>query len=176
MSKNFRENENEGELEDRLEKYLSEWFDVERQVKSESGKSRIDMVVVHKSDKEKMYPFGIEVKVDRKKRGKDIALWFIQAVRYTKEKFKGYGKCIILTCPPISGHYLDEGPYVNNHGGCHPHNNVSTFLGHFGIGEVQKYEWYGKAGYLFAYNSFTFWRSNDDRLNINMINKRWKKE
>jgi len=170
------ENIEEPDLEDMLEKCLSRWFNVERQVWSENKKSRIDIVAVHKSDFFKEYPFGIEVKDTKKKRGLDVALWFLQALRYKKENFSGYGKCIILICPPISGHYFDEGPYVNSHGGCAPHNNVSTFLGHFGIGELQKYNHYGKEGLLFAYNSSTLWRSHDDNLNVKMIGERWKKE
>ena len=176
MSVNFKENIEEAELEDKLEKFLSKWFNVERQVWSESGNSRIDIVAVHKSDIKKEYPFGIEVKDTKKKRGLDIALWFLQSIRYTKENFLGYGKCIILICPPISGHYFVEGSYVNNHNGCHPHKNVSTFLGHFGIGEVQKCSRYKLKRVIFAYNSSIFWSSGCDRLNINMIEKRWKKK
>ena len=179
MSEIIGVNEDEGELEDKLEKYLLKYFHIERQVWSESENSRIDIVAVHRSDFLKEYPFGIEVKVDKKKKGHAIGEWLEQAKRYTKEKFKGYGKCIILTCPPLAWYYLREGVYMNQHKQGDHHDNVSTFLGYYGIGEVKKYIHETRTvfrGLRFTYNGAELWREHDDKLNKNMINKRWKKE
>ena len=175
---NLVESLNEDELQRKIKDYLSTWFDVEREVRSTKRK-RIDLVCVHKSDKEKKYPFGIEVKVDKKKRGKDIANWFKQACYYTREDFVGYGRCIIITAPPVSGYYLEEGLRMNKHelGGRlgHCHHNVSTFLGQFGIGEMQRCNSWQGTGYVFAYNGSVFWNSLTDNLNVNMIEKLWVK-
>jgi len=135
-------NVDEKELQLKMENYLSRYFHIESEVKSTDWKGRIDLIVIHKTDISRKYPIGIEIKVNAKKTGKDIAAWLRQANGYANMNFIGYGKCLIVTCPQISGLYMREGELMHQHEndeGCPADHNVSTFVGHFGIGEVQKY-------------------------------------
>ena len=75
----------EQEIEDGIVEYFSKWFDVHFQVKSLSGKSRIDVIMYHNSDIAREYPIGIEIKKTQKKRGTMIGDWCVQARRYTNE-------------------------------------------------------------------------------------------
>jgi len=74
----------EDKLQENISKYMSTWFNVTREVKSNDGKCRIDIIMIHKSDIYKKYPIGIEVKLVEKKQGKDLAKWLKQAYKYTQ--------------------------------------------------------------------------------------------
>lgn len=160
----------EPELQIKMEKYLSKYFGVYPQVWSTDGTSRIDIVVIHKSDDIKKYPIGIEIKTVSKKRGKDLADWLKQATRYTTKDFIGFGKCLIITCPQVSGYYLREGEYMHQHEtneGYGQANNVSTFLGQFSIGEFQKYFKNNKPYYRIVFSGQVIWESRYDSFRIN---------
>lgn len=158
-------NVDEKELQIKMQTFLSRYFLIELEVKSTDGKRRIDMVIVHKSDLQKAYPIGIEVKINEKKTGKDIAAWLKQANDYSFKKFIGYGQCLIVTCPQISGLYLREGELMHQHEtdeGCKPDHNVSTFIGHFNIGEVQKYFRNGRGFLCIVFKSRIIWEQHND--------------
>ena len=53
----------EKELQERIAIYLSRYFKVEKEVWSEDRKSRIDIVMIHKTDITKQYPIGIEIRL-----------------------------------------------------------------------------------------------------------------
>ena len=162
---------NEKILQEKLTDFMNTYFYVNREVSSTDGKSRIDLMLVHKSDKERMYPVGIEIKVTGKKRGKDLANWIKQAHRYSESEFVGYGKCMIIAYPQISGLYLREGVEMCNHESINDfgkHNNVGTFIGQFKIGELQKYkDWNNRYLCRIVYCGSTIWDMSDNVLRIN---------
>lgn len=157
----------EKELQEKVATFLSRYFNVELEVWSSDHTSRIDIVLVHKSDILKEYPIGIEVKQDNKKTGSLLGQWLHQANRYTEKTFNGYGRLMILTYPQISGKCLAEGMLM------HPHNvfesgdfacqhNVNTFLGQFQIGELQRYRHNEKEYLRIVFNSRLVWDHRRD--------------
>lgn len=131
----------EAELQASMALYFSRYFIVFSEVWDVTHKFRIDLVIIHKSDMTRKYPIGVEIKVDAKKTGKDLAAWLKQAMNYSEQNFEGFGKCLIVTCPQISLLYFREGDKLTKHdetGGIPFHNNVCTFIGQFNVGEVQK--------------------------------------
>ena len=158
----------EKELQDKMAVYLSTWFIVEKEICSLDSKSRIDLVMIHKSDISKEYPIGIEIKIDAKKTGSTLGQWLHQARIYANKDFQKYGKLMVCTYPQISGRCLEEGELMSKHDiwgsgflGCH--HNVNTFLAQFGIGELQKYKYHDGKKYLrITYNSKLVW---DHRTN-----------
>ncbi|CAB5216917.1 hypothetical protein UFOVP198_23 [uncultured Caudovirales phage] len=166
----------EQEIEDGIVEYFSKWFDVHFQVKSLSGKSRIDVIMYHNSDIARDYPIGIEIKKTQKKRGTMIGDWCVQARRYTNELFHEK-KATIFIYPQITGDYLKEGDFVSQHdhlsGGFYAaHNNVNPFLYKcFEIGELQKYG-IKRNKVRLAINSYVIWESeNPNFLDIVRLNK-----
>lgn len=170
-------NKNEFELQDKLEKYFSKNFHVFREVWSTDNKKRIDIILIHKSDMKKEYPFGIEVKIDDKKSGKQIALWLKQAVTYSQKTFKNFGKCHILTAPQLSYDYFTEGTKMTKHeySTMPQHSNINTFLGQFNIGEVMKLERWNKVKrkkeltICFVFSGNIVYEFNNDFLDTNKI-------
>lgn len=130
----------EKELQYKTGGYFAKNFNIEYEVWSEDMKSRIDIVLVHKTDIKKTYPFGIELKKADMKKGKNIADWIKQGQIYSKKDFKGYGRLIVLLAPQLSYEYLKEGNKVHSHelDNLKQHCNVNTMLGQFGIGEIMK--------------------------------------
>jgi len=178
---------NEDTLQSRIAKFLSRWFKVEREVESIDNKSRIDIVIIHHTDVEQKYPIGIEVKLAEKKRGMDLAKWLKQAIRYTRSKFKGYGKVMVITAPQITGYYLNEGINMHQHDPFGEStlslgNNVHTFIGGFDIGELQKYERVDyktnatKKYFRIVYKSSLIWDSRTDDFRTNNIERLWQAE
>lgn len=172
-------NKNEKELQNKLETYFSKNFNVSSEVWSEDNKFRIDIILIHKSDTKKDFPFGIEVKIDNKKTGKQIALWLKQAVNYSKQKFKGVGQCIILTAPQLSYDYFTEGSKISKHENSTmpQHSNINTFLGQFNIGEVMKLERWNNSTHkkemtiCFVFSGQVIYEFNNDFLDINKLKK-----
>jgi hypothetical protein len=155
----------ESDLKIKMINYLTPFFLVEQEVWSTDNKKRIDLVIVHKSDLNKKYPIGIEIKKDDKKRGKQLALWLKQASVYSEKEFKGYGKCLITTCPQVSGFYLREGEFMNQHefeNGVSQDNNIATFLSEFNIGEFQKYTRNSVTLYRIAYKGQIIWDRHEN--------------
>lgn len=131
--------EDEAVMQLRTGKWFSKFFTVWYEVWDIIHKYRIDLIIIHKSDMDRKYPIGIEVKLTGKKRGKDLAMWLKQASNYADQNFIGFGKCLIATCPQISDFYLREGDRMSKHEGQTMYaNNVGTFIGQFNVGEVQK--------------------------------------
>jgi len=132
----------EAELQAKLSGYLSRYFYVEREVWSVDHKKRIDIAMFHKTDIEKEYPIGIEIKTFDKKTGSDAGKWMHQAQFYSELLFIDYGKMLIIVAPQFSENVFSEGKLMHKHifsGDPSPDHNVSTFLGQFHLGEFQRY-------------------------------------
>jgi len=156
-------------LHEKMIKFLKKYFYVFSEVCSDDMTSRIDLVLIHHSDKEKKYPIGMEIKVKAKKTGRLLADWLKQAERYSTKSFRGFGKCLIITCPQISGYYLREGLEMHDHeieGDFGEANNAGTFLGQFKIGEFQKFLWHEKTKYRIVYKGLTIWNMKDNILRM----------
>lgn len=170
-------NVNEKELQLKMASFLSKYFNITLEVWSVCGTKRIDMILVHKSDIDKKYPIGIEIKIDDKKKGKELADWIRQASMYSKLKFTGVGKCLIVTYPQVSGIYLNEGSLMNQHidefGCCKKDHNIATFLSSFGIGEMQRYKFEDHKSHQYkeyiriVYLGQIIWDLKDDELRTN---------
>ncbi len=162
--------DSEKELHTKMITFLKRYFYVYSEVWSDDKTSRIDLIISHHSDKEKKYPIGIEIKKKAKKKGKDLAEWLKQSARYSEKTFKGFGKCLIITCPQISGNYLKEGVEMHQHedeSGCRPDHNASTFLGQFKIGEFQKYVGQFDKKYMrIVYKGSVIWDMKDNILRM----------
>jgi hypothetical protein len=160
----------EPELVVNMTKYLSKFFTVTSEVWSTDGKRRIDMIIIHHSDIQKKYPIGLELKSIDKKRGKNLAEWLKQAHDYSLKEFRGFGKCLIITCPQVSGYFLNEGDLMNKHEPgtqfCQA-NNVSTFLSQFGVGEFQKYIENDKPYFQIVFSGQIIWSSKRNDLRAN---------
>lgn len=142
------ERQTESEFEGKIALYLKKHFEVNRQVKSECGKGRVDIVIKHSGG---VY-FGIEVKKHNSKRGDEIGQFVKQAMRYSEYRFEVepnvFKKIPILICPPLSYEYflLNEGEqdilgvtwHKDRHGKFNPHHTFNGFLGSLGIGELRK--------------------------------------
>lgn len=152
----------ESDLQDRLINYFSKWFHVEFEITSTCSTRRIDILMFHHCDNDKLYPIGIEIKKTDVKRGGEIAGWCLQAKAYTQLSFKGFTPTVFIY-PQISGWYLDEGERVSKHnvelsGSAGSHNNVNSFLyKSFGFGELQRYN-AGKYCRL-VINTYIIWDS-----------------
>lgn len=128
---------------------LSPYFNIQREIWSKSGKSRIDLVIEDKKQKD-VY-FGIEAKRMDKRRGEMIGSHIEQCVRYSKEYFevkpKVFVKIPIVICPPLSFYYLclneqeveiDGKTYIlDRHDKYFEHHTVNGILGVFNIGELK---------------------------------------
>lgn len=165
----------EADLHDRLSKYFSNWFDVQFEITSDCRKRRIDILMFHHSDNEKLYPIGIELKKTGVKRGGDIAKWCMQAKDYTTLSFKGF-KPTVFIAPQISGWYLDEGERISKHdvelsGYMGSHNNVNSFLYQsFGFGELQKYYYKNIGCMRLVINTFIIWDCKEpSKLNYSKL-------
>jgi hypothetical protein len=177
----------EKDLQERMANWFSRYFHVQREVlgyhkgeDNDKERKYIDLVLVHKSDdpKNPRFPFGIEVKLGNKKKGKDLAKWLLQAIAYRMTTFTGYHqKLMVMTFPQLSGEYLEEGANMSKHNvkGYHfeaAHHNVGTFLGGLGIGEVQKYIGPDdKVHIRFVFSGGVLWDSRFDDLNMKNIYK-----
>lgn len=107
---------NEADLQNQLVNYLSQWFDVEKELFTKTNNKRgfIDILMWHTSDKEKQYPIGIEVKLPDEKSGSALGKWLLQSQRYSLSEFKTQIPLVIIY-PQISGLYFEEGINVSKH-------------------------------------------------------------
>lgn len=134
----------EKELQESIGKYLSRFFKVEYEVWSIDRRKRIDIAMIHKTDIERKYPIGIEIKTFDKKTGSDAGKWLFQAQTYSDLSFSGYGKMFIIIAPQFSENVFSEGVLMHKHifdGSAGQDHNVTTFLGQFNIGEFQRYNY-----------------------------------
>jgi len=166
----------ESEIQKMVSDTLSKYFHVRREVLSEDGSSRIDVIAVHKSDNNGNFPIGIEIKAVGKKRGVEIGDWINQAYKYSQLPFRGFGKVAVFLFPQISGLYLEEGSEVSRHnltgrqiweGG---HHNVATMLSSFDLGELQFYKtWKGKWRLRLVYAAKRIWEQHNDIFQPNNL-------
>ena len=162
----------EFDIQKRMFIYLQRYFKPKIEVWSTDRKKRIDIAMIHKSDIEKKFPIGIEIKINEKKSGKDLSLWLKQAIEYTQKEFIGYGKLMVITYPQISGLYLNEGLSMHIHIVTDPddfacQNNVNTFLGQSKIGEFQKYRRDNKEFCRIVFKGALIWDEFKDQFRIN---------
>ena len=158
----------EREIQHALNKRMSRYFEVFEEVCSNDKKSRIDIVMIHKTDIGRECPIGIEVKTGAKKTGNKIGAWLKQSSTYSEKDFINYGKLMICTYPQITGIYLREGTEMSQHdpeGSPNEslQNNVNTFLGSFKIGELQYYYRDSMKYYRIVFNGKLIW---DEYRNI----------
>jgi len=161
----------EKRIKNGLKNKMMEYFHIDEEVTSDCGEGRIDLIMVHKSDIDFKYPFGIEIKKIGNKKGCEIGRWFKQIIRYQEYTFGSHGKIIPFVFPQMSFFYFEEGDFVSKHDvfrhdylGCH--HNFSTFLGANGIGELQVYDYRGEKYYRLVYSSKKLWDSRSDELNV----------
>ncbi len=83
----------EKELQQRIYLFLLRYFHVEKEVWSTNYIRRIDIAMIHKSDYERKYPIGIEIKTFDKKTGSDAGKWLSQSRTYSELEFVGWAKC-----------------------------------------------------------------------------------
>lgn len=174
----------EFDFQQKMIKYFEKYFNIYPEVWDVNMTKRIDLVLIHKSDKDKKFPFGIELKKHEKKRGKDVANWLKQASNYNDLDFKTFGKLLILVAPQISINYLREGIEMTNHENkeFEQHNNVNTFLAQFGIGEVMKITRHNnlknifEKSLCFVFNSKILYEYCNDDLKIGNLISLWKQK
>lgn len=162
----------EKEIENKTILWLqSHNFLVYPQAWDSTHKFRIDIICRHVDCNRY---FGIEIKLNEKKRGKDLANWIKQASNYHNCNWGEFGKLIIFAAPQISIDYLREGVKMSQHEECRHlinHNNVSTFLGQFGIGEILRYRDEKISTLLFSHTSFILYDGRTRTINKNLIEK-----
>lgn len=135
-------------LKDKIEKYLSKYFKVYREVRSNDNKDIIDIIVKDKLNN----IFGIEVKQLNIQRPNNFIKYIQQCQRYTKAEFKNFGNIKILMCPGISETSKDIFPESRT---IRPeenyHSKWNSVLWHLlgNIGEVRRV----KNGVLFMFNN-----------------------
>lgn len=159
----FRKNvEAEAIVEEMLIKYFEQWFTVYKQVYSDCGKNRCDILMYHKGEFAEQRPLIIEIKKDSVKQGSPLGEWCNQANRYSKVLFHGK-KPLLFIFPQISGIYFEEGCQVSPHSVIdEDHHNINSFLyGAFCIGEVRRMKHHEKPVYQLIVNTKTLWTSND---------------
>ena len=161
----------EKEFVDKLELVFNKYFTVNREVRSKSGKDRIDIIVITDNGE----AFGIECKRPNKKKGAEMFKYVEQAIRYKDAEFpiKGeYKRIPIFIAPPLSYNYfiLNEETQVidgiewhkDRHNKDHDHHSMNGFLGGLGIGEVRVQG----ADFHFSFSNKFIWKS-EKRYNPN---------
>ena len=167
----------EVQTQTKMFEYFANWFTVYKEVTSKCRKGRIDLILFHKTDLLKRYPFGVEIKRVSIKRGGELGQWLNQARDYTSMSFMDQ-LIHVFVYPQVSFNYLKEGTDISQHdifadGIMGLHYNVNSFLYRsFKIGEIQKYK-HWKLGWQcrFVMNTFLIWDSaNPTYFNIDKLN------
>ena len=172
--------DNEENFKNKLHAFFYPMFEVQREVTSECGKARIDMLLtVHGT-----YHFGLECKKINKKKGEEIGEYIQQAHEYSKLKWRYrnglFIQAPIFICPALSYDYLlmNEKTFVidnqtyhqDRHDKFHRHHTVNGMLGVWNVGDVRK----NKFGFQFSMNNKSFYdyRSyrNDISAQVHEIN------
>jgi hypothetical protein len=174
------DNISEKELQSMIGRYMQRFFYIEMEVWSTNGKRRIDIAMIHKTDKDKFFPIGIEIKKFDKKTGADAGKWLHQAQDYSSLEFIGYGKMLIIVAPQFSENVFSEGILMHKHleDGCAGQaHNVSTFLGQFNLGEFQRYNFQDyikhetKKIARIVYNGLIIWDERNDSFRPQNIHR-----
>lgn len=139
----------EDHILDKTLPHFAKYFNIRREVWSVDGKSRIDVVLIHKTTPELI--IGVEAKKADYKRGDNIGEHILQAFRYTLSDFLLDGnrqKIPVALLPPLSYNYLimkdavivENGVeyFADRHDLTSEHHTVNGMLGAFGIGEVRR--------------------------------------
>lgn len=163
LTSKTRSSVTEAELESKMIQYLKRWFNVSSQIWSTDHKRRIDLIITHLTDFNQEFPIGVEIKLAEKKTGKSLASWLKQASEYSELEFTGFGKCLIITCPQVSELYMKEGDLISKHpmngSELSQHNNITTFIGQFNVGEIQKCYWNNKQYSKIVFKGWVIWDS-----------------
>lgn len=166
---------NESEYRYKIDQYLKKYFDIDREVRSICGKSRIDYVLRCKNTGA---IFGLEVKANNHFRGEKIGLYLIQAYKYSEMYFntkfiKNESKILIFISPAISNFIKQIVPEsiekrrINGEGAeyCkifhksdHLHSNVNSMIGAFNVGEVRQRKY--NNSFYFSFKNKVIWSSN----------------
>lgn len=169
------------EYSNKICQHFSRYFDIEKEVWSVDGKSRIDLVLIDKTNIDIV--FGVEIKRFESKRGEEIGKFIIQANRYAKSYFNVLGvkrKLPILLCPALSYNYLicsehklvheDKEYFADRHDKDNEHHTINGILGCFLLGEVRKFCYVEyktkntKDYFRFVFSNKTLW-SNQPEYN-----------
>jgi hypothetical protein len=160
----------------KIDPFFEKYFDVDREVSSDCGKYRIDYLL---RCKESNAVFGVEVKSEVRKRGRDFALYIKQAQNYRSaywnSKRFGLVNTIVFITPAVSNFITNVNPdncitipknglnviYAEIlHPLEHPHNNFHTFLGELcEIGEIKSFTNNTGNHFQFIYRGKTIWSS-----------------
>lgn len=141
-------------------------------------------MIVHKWDTERKYPFGIEVKTFDKKTGWDAGRWLFQAQGYSRLSWTGYGRAMVIVAPQFSENVFSEGLLMTKHiqnGSPTSDHNVSTFLGQFNLGELQRYNYEDYRAKTttrktrIVFNGLVVWDEKHDEIRPNNYEKIWKR-
>lgn len=152
----------EKDVEEKIAGYLSKWFTVYRQVKSDCKKFRCDILMYHKEEGSAQTPIIIEIKRDNVKQGQSLGEWCVQASDYSHTTWHSGKKALVIIFPQISGLYFEEGCLVKAHDVCnHEHHNINSFLyGAFKIGELRDFYYHEFKGYAIIANNKIIWQSH----------------
>jgi hypothetical protein len=154
----------------KIDKYLTMYFIIEREIKSVCGRYRIDYVLQCKESKKL---FGLEVKSEKRMRGNDFGKYLKQASNYSDcEWYSKFGKVkiLIFITPAISNSFINitkmeylngKEIYYSQHDRNHEHSNVGGLIGQIcNIGEIRSFKgYYGNDYFAFMYRNKTLWSS-----------------
>jgi hypothetical protein len=160
----------EEEYRNKIDKHLSQYFDIEREIKSVCGKYRIDYILQCKLSK---CLLGLEVKSENRMRGNDFGKYLKQASNYSDcEWYSKFGKVkvLIFITPAISNSFINitkmeylngKEIYYSQHDRNHEHSNVGGLIGQIcNIGEIRSFKgYYGNDYFSFMYRNKTLWSS-----------------
>lgn len=151
----------EKEVEKSLIDYLSKWFTVYSQVRSDCKKYRCDILMYHKERYEDQRPIIIEIKKESVKQGSSLGDWCNQANEYSEAKFHSKHPLVFIF-PQISGIYFEEGCHVSPYSVVdEDHHNINSFLyGGFRIGELRKMKYNEQPVFALVINNKTLWCSS----------------
>ncbi len=159
-------------LSQEFQAYFGKWFDIQTEVSPINSKDRIDLILT--SHNNNSFVFGIELKKDGHKKGRESGELVKQAQRYESHIWNINGinrKIPILIAPAISNTYIQidkNSEYIYNnkkyyapstHNLKNRHHNINSFIGVFNVGEVKQVYLHAERdlGYAFIYRNFLLW-------------------
>lgn len=168
----------EKEVEILIINNLRPYFNIDQEVWSKDGKSRIDFVLTCKKSGA---IFGLEIKKIDKKKGDEVGKIVEQCFRYTNAEFNisgTYKKIPIFLAPPLSYHFFicpEEKEIINGfeyfkdrHDKNHEHHSFNGLLGNFKVGELRTFIYHDKQYIRFMMSNKIIW-TNLPQWNSNEI-------
>lgn len=160
----------EQDYREKIDKYLVDYFYIDREVWSTDKTSRIDYVL---ECKESCVLFGLEVKDKTIRRGAQVGEYLKQALRYSDLEFDskfGVKKIPIFISPAISSIYrevvsgskriIDGDEYWQSyHKENSKHSNVNSLIGSFNVGEIRTISEINYYYFAFIFKNKLIWRS-----------------